>query len=443
MITSEIGVEELFKSIFSVNDITNLQSCEYFNADSLQSIHILDDGYEAICQFLKQHDEISLELFIAINGTLAYGHPSTKITNEIEKYIKKYVDSIFLNLQYSIQDQTHCFSKQNSQYYRSIVEIEKITKILLDSLIGLCTYHTRLYNKQCLHVYGIKNLLLNLSMYEMDKFDTWFLQSEREDLKLIYAEAFLDSWHIMHYLLENHTNSKITFVRALAKLFYYNADRKLDCFKTSYSVADLDNNLEENIYFVLYSFLFMALDFRDSKKMEIIQNNIRSVSSHLQYLTIDIAREFYDNLQSYIFYDLIDKVQNEHEKNKLFSDFFEYLKVKLQHEQSISKISIENANVLGNLLLKLSEDNFDKFKKEIDALFEKINIPYFCYMFNDSWRKSIILIVHFLIGVFIYYRENQGSGLAQEEIKKFKAIKKKFNSWNDEKIGEILKQIEA
>lgn len=442
MIINEIGTKELFKSIFSVNDITNLQSCKYFNADSMQSIHILEYGYEAIYQYLKHHDEISLELFIAINGTLAYGHPSADITNTIKEYIKKHVDDIFLNLQSSIQDQKHCFSKQNSQYYQSIIEAKKITKNLLDSLTSLHTYHTQLYNKQCFYIYGVKYLLLNLSMYTMDKFDTWFLQFEREDLKLIYAEALLDSWNMMHYLSENHTNSKIVFVRALAKLFYYKADRKLDYFQTSYSVADLDNNIDENIYFVLYSFRFRDFDFGDSKKLEIIQNDINLVSSHLQYLTVEVAREFYDNLQSYIFYGLIDEVKNENQRNELFSDYFEYIKVKLQNEQSISKFSIENANVLGNLLLKLNEDKFDKFKKEVDTLFEKINIPYFSYMFSDSWSKSIILIVHFLIGIFIYYRANQGRGSIQEEIQKFKAVKKKFNSWNDEKIDEILKQID-
>ena len=185
MITDEIGVSEMLKEIFTIYNDEDLILSDDFETENLEFLKVKDSAYKKIIEYLKNNNSFSMDTFLAINATLAYGHHPSKLDDEIKNYITKYIDNFIEKID-SIKDLNKYLYKESVQNYESIL-VDKISYDLIKNIITLSLYHSRLYKDK--HIFGMRNLLLNLSKYSHEKFSKWILTTSRDDLKVIYIDA--------------------------------------------------------------------------------------------------------------------------------------------------------------------------------------------------------------------------------------------------------------
>lgn len=435
MITDEIGVIEMLKEIFCINNDEDLILSDDFETEILEFLKVEDSAYEKMIEYLKNSNSFSLDIFLAINTTLAYGHHPRELDIEIEKYITKYIDSFIEEID-SIKDLNKYLNKESVQNYESVL-VNKISYDLIKNIITLSLYHSRLYKDE--HIYGVQNLLLNLSKYSHEKFSEWFLVTNRNDLKVMYTEATLSFMNSIDSLSESSINSEIPFVRSFSKIIFYNLDRNLQLPNIQKYFYDLDSN-EENIYFVLYYFSNRTIDFKNQNNINELNEEIKKASKYLSYLNQNILKEFLKYMNVSVVYGIIDEIKDNDLRIELLNILFEDLKTKIEFEQFISNFTIEKANILGNVLLVSDDSNFNNIVEKFDELTIKLKEPYYVYKFHNQWDKQISILIHYLIAVFIYFKEKNDKKYLQYKDK-FLEVKKDFIHTNDEYINDILKQI--
>lgn len=411
MITNEIGVREMLKEVFSINNDEDFILSDDFETKNLEFLKVKNSAYKKMIEYLKNSNSFSLNIFLAINTMLAYGHHPSELDLEIEKYMIKNIDNLIEEID-SIQDLNKYLNKESVQNCESVL-VNKISYDLIKNIITLSLYHSRLYKDE--YIYGVQNLLLNFSKYSHEKFFNWFLTTNRNDLKVIYVDATLNFMCSIDSLSENNINSEITFIRAFSKIIFYNIDSNLRLPNIQKSFYDLDLN-EENLYFVLYYFLNKSFDQRNIDSVNELNKEIKKASKYLNYLNEDMLKEFlkYVNHISVV-YGLIDEIKNNDLRTRLFQVLYDDLKTKIEFEEFINNFTIENANVLGNVLLFLDEKKLNDFFEEFDKLIEKMEEPYYVYKFHNQWRVQISNLSHYLIAIYIYFKE-KGNNVGTQRI---------------------------
>jgi hypothetical protein len=435
MITYEIGVSEMLKEIFFINNDEGLILSDDFETENLEFLKVKDSAYKKMIEYLKNSNSFSLDIFLAINTTLAYGHHPRELDLEIEKYITKYIDSFIEEID-SIKDLNKYLNKESVQNYESVL-VNKISYDLIKNIITLSLYHSRLYKAE--HIYGVQNLLLNLSKNSHEKFSKWFLTTNRNDLKVIYIDAALNFMGSIDSLSESNINSEIPFVRSFSKIIFYNLDRNLQLPNIQKYFYDLEIN-EENIYFVFYYFSNKIFDLKNQTSVNELNDEIKKASKYLNYLNQNILKEFLRYINISVVYGIIDEIKDNDLRIKLFKVLFTDLETRIELEKFVSNFTIEKANILGNILLILDEKNLNEFLKRFDELVEKMREPYYVYRFHNQWDKQISTLTHYLIAIFIYFREKNDNKYMQFK-NQFLEIKKSFAHTNDDYINDILKQI--
>lgn len=435
MITDEIGVSEMLKEIFCINNKEDLILSDDFETENLEFVKVKDSAYKKMIEYLKNNNSFSMDIFLAINATLAYGHHPREIDLEIEKYITKYIDNFIKEID-SIEDLTKYLNKESVQNYESILT-NNISYDLIRNIITLSLYHLRLYKDK--HIYGVQNLLLNLSKYSHKRFSQWLLTTNRNDLKVIYIDAELNFMGSIDSLSESNIASDIPFVRAFSKIIFYNIDRNLGLPNIHKHFYDLDSN-EENIYFILYYFSNKSFDLKNQNSINELNNDIAKVSKYLNYLNQNILKEFLRYINISIIYGIIDEIKDNNLKIELFKVLFTDLETRIELEEFISNFTIEKANILGNILLLLDEKNLKEFLKKFNELVVKIQEPYYVYRFHNQWNKQISILIHYLIAIFVYFKEKKNNEYLVYK-NKFLNLKKSFIHTNENYIVDILEQI--
>lgn len=435
MITDEIGVEKMLKEIFNISDNDDLVVSNYFETVNLEHIKFQSTAYEKIINYLKNESNFSLDILLAINTTLAYGHSTKELDIEIGKYINKNINIIIKKLD-SIKNLGNYLNKEVAQSYESIFT-SKISYNLINNITSLCLYHSRLYKS--IHFYGVQNLLLSLSKYSHIKYSKWFLKTKRNDLKIIYAEAMLNTMNSVDSLSEKDTYSEIIFVRVLAKVIFYNIDRNLKYSNIKKYFFDLELN-KENLYFILFYFASNILDLKNENSIKNLNINLKKASKYLEYLDINILEEFLNHMNVSIIFGLIDEIEDSKLKSDSLQVLFTNLKFKIENEKFISNFSIEKANILGNILLVLDEKFLNALLINFDNMINKMEEPYYIYKFHDSWNEQISILLHSLIIIYIYNKEKNDITYFEYK-KKFLKVKKGFAHTNDNYINDILEQI--
>lgn len=435
MITDEIGVKDMLKEIFNVNNDEDLILSDDFETVNLEHIEVKNTAYEKMIEYLKNDNNFSIDIFLAINTTLAYGHHQNELDIGIKKYIDRNVDKIIEKMD-SIKVLSSYLNKEAVQDYESIF-VNQISYDIIKNITTLSLYHSRLYKNR--YFYGVQNLLLNLSKYSHKKFSKWFLTTNRNDLKVIYAEATLNFMSNIDSLSESNIYSDIPFVRAFAKIIFYNLDRNLKLPNIQKYFYDLDVN-EENIYFVLYYFSNKTFDLKNQSSINELNDEIKKTSKYFEYLNKKILGDFVRYINVPIIYGLIDEVKNDDLRIELFKVLFEHLKTRLEVEKFISNFSIEDANILGNILLVSDDSNLNNILKNFDELVVKMKEPYYIYRFHNQWDKQISILIHYLIAIFIYFKEKSDKKYIPYR-NKFLEVRKSFAHTNDNYIEDILKQI--
>ncbi len=435
MITDEIGVWEMLKKIFNIDNNESLIISDDFETESIEFIKFNESAYEKICQYLKNNDNISFNIFLAINTTLAYGHHPIKLDLEIENYIKKYSNEIIEKIE-KIESLNKYLNKETFQEYESLF-VKQISYNLIKNISTICLYRSRLYKNN--YIYGIQNLLLNLSKYAHDKFSKWFLSTKRNDLKVVFGSATLDFMGSVDNLTEKSIESDIPFFRAFSKIVFYEIDRNITFPNLQKHFYNLDVN-KENLYFVLYYFSNKTVDFKNENSLNKINDDMKKASKYLVFLDENILEEFLSSINLSILYGLIDEVESKTLRLSLFKTFFNYTKDSIKLERFISKFTIEKANILGNILLVLEENYSDEIIKEFDELITSMKEPYYFYKFKKLWDKQIVLLTHYLIAIFICNCKMSKINYIRCK-NNFLEIQKGFSHVNDSFIKEILEQI--
>ncbi|QOG13115.1 hypothetical protein [Arcobacter sp. FWKO B] len=435
MITHEIGVSEMLKEIFCINNDEDLILSDDFETENLEFLKVKDSAYKKMIEYLKNSNSFSFDIFLAINTTLAYGHHPSELDLEIEKYITKYIDN-FIEEIGSIKDLNRYLNKESVQNYESVV-VNKISYDLIKNIITLSLYHSRLYKDE--HIYGVQNLLLNLSKYSHEKFSRWFLTTNRNDLKVIFIDATLNFMGSVDSFSESNIDSEIPFVRAFSKTIFYNIDRNLKLPNMQKYFYDLSSN-EENMYFVLYYFSNRVFDLKNQNSLNELNDEIKKASRYLNYLNEDILKEFLRYINISVAYGLVDEIQDNNLKIELFTVCFKNLESKIELEKFVSNHTIEEANILGNILLNVDETNVNDFFKQFNEFVKAMQEPYYVYRFHNQWDKQISILTHYLIAIFIYFSEKKDNKYLEYKDKLIE-VKKNFIHTNDNYIEEILKQI--
>lgn len=433
MTTNEIGFKELLKNVFNISNDEELLNSSDFETINLEHISVNESAYEKITNHLMTNS-VSFKEFLAINSSLAFGHPNENIIKAIKFYILNNKDNIFQELENS-EDLSDYLNKQNIQYYKHLLE-NTISYDFIKKLVNLSLHKEEIYKDE--HLYGIKYLLTNLSVAIHKEFSDWFLSSNRKDLKIIYAYSIVNPYGCINNLDINELNSNILFVRTLSKIVNYNIDRSPRYKKMKKYFYDLNIPEIENLHLLLYHFSIRICNSDNDKKK--IEEDIYKASIYLQNLNKEILEQYLKEIS----YSNLSLIINEIKDNTLKKDLYEGILVslleKIDNTEFISKFSIEEANILGVVLLQINKQSLNTLLKDFKDKIDLMNEPYYVYTQHKEWDKNISILFHYLIAIYVYYKTHNQSDFIEYK-NKLVAVKKEFIHTSEKEINSILEQI--
>ena len=414
------------------NNFLNIDFDSYFESYNI-NMSIEKRQYNQIVKLFKQSEEISLNTFIWINASLAYGESTNGIKNKIKIYIEKYKEIIFKELE-KTPSLNNFINNKNKQYYNAMIYGNISFEYILD-INTLNVYHHSIYKEN--RLWGVEYLLINLFKYVKKDFNNWFTNTKREDLKLIFSESILSPIFHNRLLTIEDDNSDILFIRILSKIEFYNIN--VNHLSSDKSFLNLEKN-EENALLVLYHFYRKNLKVEDKLYLDKLKQDISNSKEFLSILSEKEFKNCFEYINHEILYELIYLMEDRSNKEKVFMTYSDYLERKVVGERYISSISIDLSNTFGNVLFQLDKKYFLDFKEKTKKLLEEINEPFYFYRFWNEWNLKISHSCLFLITIYIYCKlQNKNDYLEIKE--KFLKCKENFEHNSDEKIEFILNQI--
>lgn len=426
MITDEIGFNQVLENIFNINDIENEMFKDNFFKGNIKSPSITEDGYNKITEYLELETNtlnISIEMFIGILSTLAWGHPTELHAQQIKNFVLKRKEWIISNL-ITLQDISKYINKAEVQKVEHIINL-KVSYELIDTVNIMCMHCGRNNIFKDRYFYGIEYLLKLTSIYCHKEFSEWFLTTTRLDLKAIYASIVLSN--IFDSMPEEHEESNIVFIRVLSTLMHYNIGFAKGIAQSSKTIQDLDILKTESLYFILYALKELYRSKISGTEIEEVNNKIENLKQYFKHFTLDVFKEFVGRINNYVLCAILYKLNNNTLKQELYENFLQHLTSKLKDTKNYNKEDlVYDANVYANILMDIGEEKYLKdIKLKFNNKIAEMEEPYYIYRSSKSWDKDIYELLYYLV-VLIGYLAKDSEDLVQEYITKFMNVKKDF-----------------
>lgn len=426
MITDEIGFNQVLENIFNINDIENKMFKDNFFTGNIKSPSITEDGYNKITEYLAVETNIlniSIEMFMGILSTLAWGHPTELHDQQIKNFVLKRKEWIISNL-CTLQDMSKYVNKAEVQKVEHIINLEMSCE-LIDTVNIMCMHCGRNNVFKDRYFYGLEYLLKFTSIYCHKEFSEWFLTTTRLDLKAIYASIVLSN--IFDSMPEEHEASNIVFIRVLSTLTHYNIGFAKGIVQSDKTIQDLDILKVESLYFSLYALKELYRSRILGTEIEEVNNKIENLKQHFKHFTLDIFKEFVGRINNYVLCAILYKLENNTLKQELYENFLQHLVSKLKDNRNYNKEDlIYDANVYSNILMDIDEK---QYLKDIELKFNnkisEMEEPYYIYRSSKSWDKDIYELLYYLV-VLIDCFAKDSEDLVQEYVTKFMNVKKDF-----------------
>lgn len=426
MITDEIGFNQVLENIFNINNMENEIFKDNFFKGSIKSPTITEDGYNKITEYLAIETNtlnMSIEMFMGILSTFAWGHPKEFHNQQIKNFVLKRKKWIISNLS-TIKDMSNYVNKAEVQKVEYIINLE-VSYELIDTLNIMCMHFGRNNIFKDRYFYGLEYLLKFTSIYCHKEFSEWFLTTTRLDLKAIYASIVLSN--IFDSMPEEHEESNIAFIRVLSTLTHYNIGFAKGIAQSNKTIQDLDILNRESLYFVLYALKELYRNRILGTEIEEVNNKIENIKQYFKHFTLDIFKEFVGRVNNYVLCAILYKINNNTLKRELYENFLQYLTSKLKDTKNYNREDlVYDANVYANILMDINEKKYLKgIKLKFNNKISEIEEPYYIYRNPKNWDKGIDDLLYYLV-ILISCIAKGSEGLIQEYIAKFMNAKKDF-----------------
>jgi len=390
----QLGYNELIKYVFENKSIDELLESGYLENVS----YITKKGYEKINKFLKENKNLNnFNLILGILSSLAYGY-----SQEIEKEITEALITNNKKLIFSNIDRLEEITQGTLKLEKSIWLNEIINMKMSFNLLRNLDYnwiHFDLYKK---HFYGIDYLLIYLSKYYFSDFESWFLSTKSNNLKIIFTSKILSNDNL-YEMNETFLNSKIDFLRAKSKIAFFTWKEKI--FNNQKQITDLPID-EESICFVMF-YINKKYYKLNKENIPSFEQDIRKIKKYFVFLSEKKLNEFIKYINFEILYRIIKEVDNNSIKECLLNELFR--EIKQQFELFFSKSSfdeneVEKINLYGKIILDLqNKEEIENIKNNFEKICREINEPYYFYRFNNKWRLFLKRLIYYLIIIYIAY----------------------------------------
>jgi len=450
MLNKEFGFNIVLSEIFGLKNAAeaDLERSKYLNGN-LNNLSVTEDGYKAIKDYVDNScDEIGFEIINGILATFAYGHPSliSGINDSVKQVILREKDDLLCELDKSFPDLKTHLNQQQYQVCQSLMKM-KVSYNLVDYLANQHFRAEMILKKR--DFYGLQNLLPTIAAVCPKEFEEWYLKTERDDIKAIFVNSFLDFdlnkffRNFSKISAEDFIESKIDVLRLYSILMKIGADRLgggISIEKTKSFIPEKRIAEKEKLRLVLYSFKYSRFDPKDDVRNKLLDEDIKTFTKNFSYLDEEIVSEFLGHIDDSVLAEIIGSIEDREKKIKLLSIIVSKLDSRLKENLRPHIHDILKANLHGSLLKEFG----DKYGQEIEELFSqnlsKINEPYFYYRHNDLWSEAISRAMYYLIIIFIFYHDKDSSKISLCKDKFLKA-KGSFYHYLSKEFDEILQQI--
>ncbi len=440
MLKKEYGMKILFEEVFKVKDFDEeiLNESGYLEGSfsSIIGANISKKGKKLIIQYLKKNKYLSFEI---INAACKIYDPI--YTND--KDCKIFANTIKNNtslLKNSLDNFPIIKETSFNSYYKptfdNILNNECFQFNELDELTNKFSfYHGPLFKD--FDFYGIKNLLTLFSKYDYKNFYEWFINSTREDLKIIYCYSIVEYCDRYNNITFEHTKSKIFFLRVFAKMKYYKIHSSISYgVDTIYSIKNLEFN-EENLYLVLYGLISYSMQ----PNQELYNSILKDSTNMLKNITIDVFRNEILNINDDVILHILQNLETDIDSKKIFFEFsFEQIKKRIdKNNEGYLPDSFKKDSEFYIELLKMYEKIFnctkyvDALKNDFHLLYSKTKVPYFYYKNYNAWNKNLNILFNY---IYIIYDVNNENVL--DYIIQYKSVIKELPFYSRDKILIIL-----
>lgn len=409
----EIGFNQMIKEIFNQQQIDNNSS-------------FIERNLKKISDHLN-NNKLSIEALISVSSISSYMKVNKEFSDNLKSYITLNSKEIINNLE-TLNINNNDFNKK---IYQALNEFKdfKISFKIISSLNNCYRYgwhNFKLFKKN--KYYGLSNLLLYLCNYSHEEFQDWFIKTKKENLKIIYINRQLECQEI-YKINEKLIDSKIAFVRTIVKYIIIEKDKK---------IQDLLAVNEENLYFILFYFSKNAYI-----GVEKLEEKIIKYEEYFKYLTSEIVNEFI-NIPSKILISIINRIKEKNKQKEFYLIILNNIKKLILFEENEYNIDskIEELDIYGQLLAFIgNKSEIKEIYKRFNEQYLIINEPYYFYRFNTKWCNKLLLLTKLLTIIYVYNKSINNNQKITEYNKKFIDIKKNFYFVQEDKVNNIINQL--
>jgi hypothetical protein len=447
MLLKEIGFEYLLKEIFSISDFTQeaVAQTEHFELSD-NELKIKPSAYGKINEYLtNKTNEINETLFIlGVMSTFAYSHPDNTLESNTTHYIHAHFNSIIENLESIVPNQEQSFYKRLTGVYSQLVELE-FSYDLLESVSHPQNFH-RLVQER--NNWGISFLLLYIAHVNFEKFDEWFNNTKRVDLKSLFVNFIFDSSHIEKYVSHDFQNSKNALLRTIGIFKDFPISMHFPAVKRDFKIKDIQTTVisdKEKAYVTLYYFTerYRAKELGELDADEELSGDLNSIGQfvYMKMLNAGVLKDF--GLQSYnyeITRRVIESLEDNNQKNDLMVNLFHKIK-ESANDEHIGIHNLKAANILGRTLIALDEKPTKEITRLFDKTYKEIYQPYFHIRHFRAWSTGVLRLMFYLIPLFVKYTNSGEIDLLSVYINKYKDVKHDYHHHMNDDLISILDQI--
>ncbi len=451
MLNRELGFNLIKSKIFGLTNASeeDLKISKYLNGNP-NNLSITEDGYRIIKDFIdKSCNKIGFDIINEILATFYYGNPNlvSGFNESIKQVILREKDDLFYELDKSFPDIKKHLNQEQYQTCQSLMKM-KISYDLVDWLANNQYFNPETILKKR-NFYGLQNLLSAISTICPKEFEEWYLKTEREDLKAVFINSFLDfdfhkfSHNISKSSAEYFIESKSDVLRLYSILIKIGADRLnggISIEKSKSLVLEEKVNKKDKLYLALYSFKYSRFDQKDDIKNKSLDDDLKFFSDIFNSLDKKIILEFCGRIDDIVLAESIALIEDKKKKLGFLAIIIYKLNSRFIKNHHPIIHDILKANLHGNLLKEFGEKRGKKLEKLFISSLEKINEPYLYYRNNDLWSESISRAIYYLIMIFVFYHGKDTPKISFYK-NKFLTAKGNFSHYLSKEFNEILDQI--
>ena len=295
--------------------------------------------------------------------------------------------------------------------------------------------------------YGIRNLFQYLLEIDLQNFEKFISETNRDDFKIIFVSILLSIFPILEDIYKNWDKATLGILQAYYANIYYNNNPhywQFNLNKNKEINTILKTNLPNKSKFIIYLKYIIqkyhGKKFTNLLKDSEIDNLVNNLLSIDYNFTCEELFAQYPVFYSSIYLIIIDNVSDKKKQYEFASFLYEKLINCIEKNNSEYYVQyIEYANILGDLTIIMN--NFDKLDKLFNQNYKQLLFPYsFCK--RQDWNEKILLLLYILISIKIVYDGNDISNY----LHKFKEVKGKhltmLEKINPDIYNQIIKQLD-